>query len=75
VQITIEDTGEGIPPEIRDKIFDPFFTTRPDGTGLGLYNCHRIIEAHDGAIFMEEGAVRGTRVQILLPATATKGTP
>ena len=75
VQITIEDTGEGIPPEIRDKIFDPFFTTRPDGTGLGLYNCHRIIAAHDGAIFMEEGPARGTRVHILLPATSTRGTP
>ncbi|HET6489586.1 MAG TPA: ATP-binding protein [Syntrophales bacterium] len=73
VQITIEDTGEGIPPEIRDKIFDPFFTTRPDGTGLGLYNCHRIIEAHNGAIFMEEGPARGTRVQILLPAASTGG--
>jgi PAS domain S-box-containing protein len=73
VQITIEDTGEGISPEIRDKIFDPFFTTRPDGTGLGLYNCHRIIEAHNGAIFMEEGPVRGTRVQILLPAASTGG--
>jgi PAS domain S-box-containing protein len=75
VQITIDDTGEGISPEIRDKIFDPFFTTRPDGTGLGLYNCHRIIEAHNGAIFMEEGPVRGTRVHILLPATSTRGTP
>ncbi len=74
VRITIEDTGEGIPPEIRDKIFDPFFTTRPDGTGLGLYNCHRIIEAHNGAIFMEEGPVRGTRAHILLPAISTKGT-
>jgi signal transduction histidine kinase len=72
-RITIEDTGEGIPPEIRDRIFDPFFTTRPDGTGLGLYNCHRIIEAHNGAIFMEEGPVRGTRVHILLPATSTRG--
>jgi two-component system sensor histidine kinase AtoS len=72
-RITIEDTGEGIPPEIRDRIFDPFFTTRPDGTGLGLYNCHRIIEAHNGAIFMEEGPVRGTRVHILLPAASTGG--
>jgi len=73
VQITIDDTGEGIPPEIRDRIFDPFFTTRPDGTGLGLYNCHRIVEAHNGAIFMEEGPSRGTRVHILLPAAPAKG--
>jgi len=72
-RITIEDTGEGIPPEIRDKIFDPFFTTRPDGTGLGLYNCHRIIEAHNGAVFMEEGPAGGTRVHILLPPASTGG--
>jgi signal transduction histidine kinase len=74
VKITIEDTGEGIPTEIRDKIFDPFFTTRPDGTGLGLSNCHRIIEAHDGAIFIEDAPVRGTRVYILLPAAPARGT-
>jgi signal transduction histidine kinase len=74
VQITIEDTGEGISPEIRDKIFDPFFTTRPDGTGLGLSNCHRIIEAHDGEIFIEDGPAGGTRVHVLLPADPGKGT-
>ena len=73
VQITVDDTGEGIPQGIRDRIFDPFFTTRPDGTGLGLYNCHRIIEAHSGAIFMEEGPAGGTRVHILLPAAPAKG--
>ena len=75
VQVTIEDTGEGISPEIRDKIFDPFFTTRADGTGLGLSNCHRIIEAHDGEIFIEDGPAGGTRVHILLPADPGKGTP
>lgn len=74
VRITIEDTGEGISPEIRDKIFDPFFTTRPDGTGLGLSNCHRIIEAHNGEIFIEDGPAGGTRVHILLPADPGKGT-
>jgi len=68
VQVTVEDTGEGIPPEIRDRIFDPFFTTRPDGTGLGLSNCHRIVEAHGGSIHVEDGPAGGTRVHILLPA-------
>jgi signal transduction histidine kinase len=68
VQIVVEDTGEGIPPEIRERIFDPFFTTRPDGTGLGLSNCHRIVEAHEGSIHVEDGPARGTRVQVLLPA-------
>ncbi len=73
VQITVEDTGEGIPPGIRDRIFDPFFTTRPDGTGLGLSNCHRIVEAHEGTIHIEDGPAGGTRVQILLPAALEEG--
>ncbi len=73
VQITVEDTGEGIPHEIRDRIFDPFFTTRPDGTGLGLSNCHRIVEAHEGTIYIEDSPAGGTRVQILLPAALEEG--
>ncbi len=75
VQITVEDTGEGIPPEIRERIFDPFFTTRPDGTGLGLSNCHRIVEAHEGSIHIEDGPAGGTSVHILLPAAASDGSP
>jgi len=75
VRITVEDTGEGIPPEIRDRIFDPFFTTRPDGTGLGLSNCHRIVEAHEGSIFIEDGPEGGTRVQVLLPVAGSKASP
>ncbi len=75
VQITVEDTGEGIPPEIRERIFDPFFTTRPDGTGLGLSNCHRIVEAHEGSIHIEDGPAGGTRVHVLLPAAKSEGGP
>ncbi|MFB3925499.1 MAG: ATP-binding protein [Syntrophales bacterium] len=73
VQITIEDTGEGIPHEMKEKIFDPFFTTKPEGTGLGLYNCHKVIEAHGGAIFVEDAPVTGTRVSIFLPAREVNG--
>ena len=75
VQITVEDTGEGIPPEIRERIFDPFFTTRPDGTGLGLSNCHRIVEAHEGSIHIEDGPAGGTRVHVVLPAAKSEGSP
>ncbi|MCU0531008.1 MAG: ATP-binding protein [Syntrophales bacterium] len=75
VQITVEDTGEGIPPEIRERIFDPFFTTRPDGTGLGLSNCHRIVEAHEGSIHIEDGPAGGTRVHVVLSAAASEGSP
>lgn len=75
VQITVEDTGEGIPQEMKDKVFDPFFTTKPRGVGLGLYNCHKVIEAHGGAIFVEDALLRGTRVNIILPAQTARGAP
>ncbi len=66
-RITVEDNGKGIPPELMDKVFDPFFTTRPAGTGLGLYNCNKIVEAHRGLIFIENIKPGGTRVSIVLP--------
>ncbi len=50
VRIEIQDTGEGIPPEMLRNIFTPFFTTRKQGTGLGLSICHRIIEHHQGEL-------------------------
>jgi PAS domain S-box-containing protein len=69
IQITVEDNGKGIAPDVKDKVFDPFFTTRPDGTGLGLYNCHRVVEAHHGNVFIEDGTPGGTKVTVLLPCT------
>jgi signal transduction histidine kinase len=67
IEIVIEDNGNGIPPELKERIFDPFFTTRAGGTGLGLYNCHRIIEAHGGTIVVEDAVGGGTKVIVTLP--------
>jgi nitrogen-specific signal transduction histidine kinase len=50
VNIEIHDTGPGIPLFVIDKIFDPFFTTKPEGTGLGLSVCQRIIHDMGGSI-------------------------
>lgn len=72
VQITIEDTGNGIAPDLKERVFDPFFTTRPDGTGLGLYNCHKIVEAHMGSIMIDDAPSGGTRVTVLLPSNPEK---
>jgi signal transduction histidine kinase len=52
VEVSITDTGSGIPPELQQKIFDAFFTTKPagEGSGLGLHICQKIIEKHQGHI-------------------------
>ena len=76
-QISVEDTGPGIPGEIRGRIFDPFFTTKPQGTGLGLSIVYSIMQAHGGRVDVENVTqedvqasslrVVGTRVLLLLP--------
>ncbi len=68
LQITFEDSGEGIPRENLDKLFDPFFSTKKKGTGLGLAIVKSIIESHDGEIEVESEPGRGTRFIIFLNA-------
>jgi len=46
--ITVEDTGAGVPPDLRDRLFEPFVTGQPDGTGLGLAIAHELADAHGG---------------------------
>lgn len=68
VQLSIQDTGVGIPPDLTDKIFDPFFTTKEAGHGLGLATCYSIIKRHDGCIEVESTPGKGTTFTIFLPA-------
>ncbi len=44
--ITVQDSGEGVDPDLVERFFEPFFTTRSDGTGLGLAIVRRLIEGH-----------------------------
>ena len=55
IKTDIEDNGPGIPSEIKDKIFEPFFTTKSvgEGTGLGLDIVKKIIDQHEGALFLD----------------------
>ena len=68
-EISVADTGRGIPPENLSRIFDLYFTTRPEGTGLGLSLVHRIVAEHGGRIHVESEVGRGTTVTIALPRT------
>jgi len=65
--IEVEDTGPGIPLEIRGKIFDPFFSTKGDGTGLGLAIAARIIDKHGGNLEFDTQLGKGTIFRIVLP--------
>jgi PAS domain S-box-containing protein len=75
VRIEIEDTGAGIPEEIRDRIFEVCFTTKPGGSGLGLSTVRSIMQQHRGAVTIESLVGHGTTVSLLLPAAAKRPTP
>ena len=71
VEIEVADTGTGIAPEQRDRVFEPFYrgdaSRQSPGAGLGLAIARAIVEAHGGAIWLED-APAGTRVRFRLPA-------
>ena len=66
LELRIQDSGIGIPPENLDRIFDPFFTTNKKGTGLGLSVVHRIVEQHSGNIRVSSEIGHGTTFIISL---------
>lgn len=71
VEVEIEDTGPGIPSEIREQIFNPFFTTKKSGVGLGLSIVSKIVDDHRGWIRVaapESGAGKGACFRVFLPA-------
>jgi len=67
VEVTISDSGSGIPPEQMEKIFNYYYTTKEKGVGLGLPIAHRIIEAHGGQLKIESRVGVGTKVTVTLP--------
>lgn len=66
VWVWVEDTGPGIPPELRERVFEPFFTTK-GGTGLGLTLCRTIVERHGGVLRIDSDFAEGTRFVLELP--------
>jgi len=69
VAVRVEDTGQGISPEIQNRIFEPFFTTKDHGTGLGLSVVYGVVQNHGGFITMESTPGHGTTMSIFLPRT------
>jgi signal transduction histidine kinase len=67
VEIDVEDTGVGIPPENLKRIFDLYFTTKDKGSGIGLSMVYRIVQLHDGEVEVQSTPGRGTRFRLIFP--------
>jgi signal transduction histidine kinase len=66
-RIEVRNSGPGMSPEERARAFEPFFTTREKGSGLGLSIVKKIVDLHEGRVFIESGEREGTVVVIELP--------
>ena len=67
VGVTIEDTGPGVPADLREQIFNPFFTSKKEGVGLGLSIVAKIVDDHRGSLRLESDSARGARFRVFLP--------
>jgi C4-dicarboxylate-specific signal transduction histidine kinase len=67
LQVSVSDTGVGLPPQQADQIFNAFFTTKPNGTGMGLSISRSIIEAHGGRLWASANGSRGAIFHLTLP--------
>jgi signal transduction histidine kinase len=65
--LKVEDHGEGIPNEIRDRIFDLYFTTKREGSGIGLAMTYRIVQLHHGQLDVESKLGRGSTFTLRIP--------
>ncbi|MDP2005804.1 MAG: PhnD/SsuA/transferrin family substrate-binding protein [Rubrivivax sp.] len=73
-RISVTDNGSGLAPEATLRLFQPFFTTKPDGVGLGLAICKRVVEAHGGRLWAEPApqgeGLAGLTLSFTLPRSA-----
>jgi two-component system response regulator PhcR len=70
LEIQVRDDGVGMAPDVLSRVGTPFFTTRPDGTGLGLAQCQRLVGTIGGRFRIESERGIGTTVTIILPTAA-----
>ena len=66
VEMSIEDSGPGLPAELADQLFQPFVSTKAEGMGLGLSICHTIVNAHGGKIWSDHSKLGGAAIRFTL---------
>lgn len=69
VHVAIQDSGPGVPEDIRNRIFDPFLTTKNLGLGLGLTICRSLVMAHGGRLWLADNETGGASFHVVLPRT------
>jgi signal transduction histidine kinase len=70
IQVSVSDTGVGLPPQQEDQIFDAFFTTKADGSGMGLRISRSIVESHGGRLWAAANSPRGANFYFTLSANS-----
>jgi signal transduction histidine kinase len=75
IEISVNDTGPGLPLSKADHIFAAFFTTKPQGSGMGLAISKSIVESHGGRIWANGDGGRGATFHFTLPAAPTETNP
>ncbi|MFW5653268.1 MAG: ATP-binding protein [Planctomycetota bacterium] len=65
--LTVDDSGPGVPPHLRDRVFAPYFTTRKHGSGIGLAMVQNIARSHDGRAWVESSPLGGARFVLAMP--------
>jgi signal transduction histidine kinase len=70
LQVSVSDTGVGLPPQHADKVFNAFFTTKAHGSGMGLRISRSIVESHGGRLWADANSPRGAHFYFTLSANA-----
>ena len=75
IEVSVQDQGQGVPPDIRDKIFNLYFTTKKGGSGIGLAMTYRVMQLHNGSIDFESRNGSGTTFNLRLPLAGNSELP